>query len=203
MTPDAPPTEDPTPNRPRVRRGLKYALIVTYLAALALVPDWAFLGFRATPMAEDATLEESEAERFRPVSWETLGGFPYEFEVPGALEDASAVALAQRNEQLLPAAVRALDQSSVAVRGYVIPIEIRRGRVTAFILAAKNEIGCCYGDGLAMNQWILVSVPQGEKFPFGEPRLATVMGVLEVGEVVQEGTVMSLYRMNEATVRSG
>ena len=80
---------------------------------------------------------------------------------------------------------------------------ITRGRITEFILTAKNEIGCCFGSGLSMNQWIHVAVQEGRAFdlePFG---IATVLGLLEVGEEVRGGTVMSLYRMREATVGSG
>ncbi len=190
--------------RTRKRRGLKYLVIAGYLLALALVPHLVFLGFRDAPViAGEAELEGQERDAFQSVSWDTLASFPYDFELPGTLEDASPEALAQRNERLIPAQVRALDRLPIAVRGYVIPISIEQGRVTEFILAAKNEIGCCFGDGLSMNQWIHVFVPEGRSFdlqPFG---VATVLGRLEVGEVVEQGTVMSLYRMREATVRSG
>jgi hypothetical protein len=179
-------------------------VIATYLAGLALAPQWVFLGFRSAPaLAGAGELEGKEAERFQPVSWELLAGFPYDFEMPGALEDSSPDALAERNQQLIPPEVRALDRRPIAVRGYVIPITITRGRVTEFILAAKNEIGCCFGDGLSMNQWIHVAVPEGRSFDLDPLSIATVLGLLEVGEKVREGTVLSLYRMHEATVRSG
>ncbi|MEM7412809.1 MAG: hypothetical protein AAF430_21430 [Myxococcota bacterium] len=202
MTGEAPPAAQTRQERPLVRRGFKYALVATYLGWLVFVPEWAFLGFRSGPVAEEATLEQSEAERYPPISWETLGGFPYEFEVPGTLDNMTPAALTERHERLIPSHVRALDRRTVALRGYVIPMVIERGRVTEFILAAKNELGCCFGDGLAMNQWVRVAVPEGEKVEFGKPKLATVLGVLEVGEEVLEGTVMSLYRMHDATVRS-
>jgi hypothetical protein len=123
--------------------------------------------------------------------------------MPGALEDASPDALAERNQRLLPPEVRALDRRPIAVRGYVIPITIMRGRVTEFILAAKNEIGCCFGDGLSMNQWIHVAATEGQSFAVEPLSIATVLGRLEVGEEVRNGTVLSLYRMHVATVRSG
>ncbi len=204
MRQDAPHREDRPRDGRRFPRWLKYALVATYLAGLALVPQWAFLGFRTAPaLAEEARLEGREAERFQPVSWDVLGGFPYEFEMPGALEDASPEALAERNERLIPPEVRALDRRPIAVRGYAIPITIERGRVTEFILAAKNEVGCCFGAGLAMNQWIHVAVPEGRSVDLDPYEIATVLGLLEVGEEVRQGTVLSLYRMREATVGSG
>ncbi len=204
MKQDAPHREDGPRDRRRFRRWLKYALVATYLAGLALVPQWAVLGFRSAPaLAAEAKLDGGEAERFQTVSWDVLGGFPYDFEMPGALEDASPEALAERNERLIPPEVRALDRRLIAVRGYAIPIAITRGRVTEFILAAKNEIGCCFGTGLSMNQWIHVAVPEGRSVDLQPLGIATVLGLLEVGEEVRQGTVLSLYRMRAATVRSG
>ncbi len=204
MTQDAPLREDRPRDRRRLRPWLKVAVVAAYLAGLALVAPWLSLGFRSeAALAEEVKLEAREAKRFQPVSWEVLGGFPYDFEMPGALEDASPEALAERNQRLIPPEVRALDRRPIAVRGYAIPITIERGRVTEFILAAKNEIGCCFGAGLAMNQWIHVAVPEGRSVDLQPLGIATVLGLLEVGEEVRQGTVLSLYRMREATVRSG
>lgn len=191
-------------SRTRIGRGLKYAFVATYLMWLALVPEWATLGLRSTPMlAEEAELDDSDAEHVDTVSWELLGGFSYEFDTPAALEDVSPDVLAQRNERLIPAEVRSLDRRTVAVRGYAIPVVMKNGRTTEFILAAKNELGCCFGDGLSMNQWIHVAAPEGDSFDVTPFAITTVLGVLEVGEDVRMGTVLSLYRMNDATVQSG
>ena len=89
------------------------------------------------------------------------------------------------------------------MRGYVVPITVTRGRITEFVLAAKNELGCCFGSGLSMNQWIHVAVQEGRSFELEPFAIATVLGLREVGEEVRMGTVLSLYRMREATVRSG
>ncbi len=204
MSEEAPNGADSSRKRSRHWRWIKYAVIACYLVGLALIPQWVSFGFRSAPaLAEEAELEGVEAERFQPISWEDLGGFAYEFDTPGMLADASPEALAERHERLIPAEVRALDRRPVAIRGFVLPISIVNGRVSEFILTAKNEMGCCFGDGLSMNQWIHVAVPEGrstELKPFG---IATVLGVLEVGEEVKRGTVLSLYRMNGAAVRPG
>ena len=204
MSHDVPLREDRSREQTRSRRWLKYALIAACLAGLALVPQWVTLGLRSAPvLAGEAELEGKEKGRFQAVSWDLLAGFPYEFEIPGVLEDASPDVLAERNERLIPSEVRALDGRPIAVRGHVIPITITRGRVTEFILAAKNEIGCCFGDGLLMNQWIYVEVPEARAFDLEPFAIATVLGLLDVGEEVREGTVLSLYRMRDVAVRSG
>ncbi|MDJ0868702.1 MAG: DUF3299 domain-containing protein [Myxococcota bacterium] len=204
MSQDAPHSQDGSRERKRYPRWLKYTSIGACLVGLALVPQWLFLGFRDAPaLAGVAEIGDEESESFQPISWEVLGGFPYPFEMPGAIRDMSPEALAERNERLIPPEVRALDRLPIAVRGYVVPITVTRGRITEFVLAAKNELGCCFGSGLSMNQWIHVAVQEGRASdvkPFG---IAKVLGVLEVGEEVRGGTVMSLYRMREATVGSG
>ncbi len=204
MSGEVPHAEGRSRERRRFPRRLKYALIATYLAGLALVPQWATLGLQSAPaLAGEAELEGEEKGRFQAVSWDLLAGFPYEFEMPGALEDASPDVLAERNARLIPVEVRALDGRPIAIRGHVIPIRVTRGRVTEFILAAKNEIGCCFGDGLLMNQWIHVQVAEAQAFDYEPFAIATVLGVLDVGEEVREGTVLSLYRMSDVAVRSG
>ncbi len=204
MSQEAPRGEARPREQTRTRRWLKHLLIVVYMIGLAHVPYWLSVGFPdSQALAEEPELRGAERERFRPVSWDVLGGFPYEFEMPGALEDSSPEALAARNERLIPPEVRALDRLPIAVRGYVIPVTITGGRVTEFILAAKNEIGCCFGSGLSMNQWIHVVAQEGRSFDLEPFEIATVLGLIEVGEEVRKGTVLSLYRMREATVRSG
>jgi len=186
------------------RRGarLRWIVIAVYLIVLATSPRVAFLGLGAAATAGAASLSEDEASRFRAVSWETLGGFPYEFAPPGSLRAATPAELEKRNEEILPASVRTLDGAAVAIRGFVIPLTIRKGRVSEFVLAAKNDIGCCFGDGLAMNQWIVTSVEPGQEFPMKDFMEATALGRLSVGEEIKEGTVFSLYRLRASRIRT-
>ncbi len=194
---------DSTDTRRRIRRGVKYALIGVYLVALATVPQYATLSFGNKPALEGKPqLQTSEEGRYRPLSWDLLAGFLYEFELPGLLEDASAEEVARRSREI-PERVRALNGQQIALRGYVIPTHMEGNRIRAFILAAKNEIGCCFGEGLAMNQWVAVEVDEDADFWIGFFELATVFGELEVGEEIQDGYVMSLYRMSAQRIRKG
>ena len=190
--------------RTRFRRGVKYALIGAYLVALATVPQYATLSFGNQPALEGKPqLEKAEKSRYTPLSWELLAGFPYDFELPGILEGASEEEIARRNREILPEHVRALNGRRIALRGYVIPTHVEGNRIRSFILAAKNEIGCCFGAGLAMNQWVAVEVAADEAFWIDLFELATVFGELQVGEEIQDGYVMSLYRMNAQRIRKG
>ncbi len=204
MSEDAPPTPSERKKPTTAARVVKYVVITTYVVGFLSSPQWLPLMFPETPVVtEQAALDGVEAQDFETISWNRLGGFPYEFEMAGFLDDASPEVLAERNERLIPTEVRALDGQPVAVRGYAIPVSISQGRVTDFILAAKNEIGCCFGAGLAMNQWIHVAVPEGQVFDIEPYEIATILGRLEVGEEVKQGTVLSLYRLRDATARRG
>jgi len=200
--------KDPTNHAPRRRRGdsgwrrARIALIGAYLLGLATIPYAMTLGFSdSSATAGEAELRGEDPGGFRTVSWELLGGFPYEFEMPAALQEASADEIARRQQEILPERIRDLDGASVALRGYVIPTHVERGQIRSFVLAAKNQVGCCFGDGLAMNQWVEVEVPADQEFRSEPFALATVLGRLEVGEEIEHGYVLSLYRLAAQKIR--
>jgi hypothetical protein len=183
------------------RRRSRPVLVAAYVLGLAAFPGAVSLGQSSAPtLSGEATLEGGEQGRFQPLSWQLLAGFVYE--VPGPFEEASAQAIA-RSRASVPERVRALDGKEVALRGYVIPLDTRRGRVTSFVLAASNQIGCCFGDSLAMNEWVAVDVPKGQEFESEPFEIATVLGKLHVGEEVEDGYVMGLYRMVPQKIRKG
>ena len=186
------------------RNHARLARLGACLLAVAAIPcasTHAVQGGGAT--AGIAELGRGEDGRFRTVSWDLLSGFPYDFEIPGMLEQASKEEIARRSREIIPARVRALDGQLIALRGYVIPTEMEGDVVRSFILAAKNEVGCCFGAGLSMNQWVAVEVPEGDGFRCDPFVLATVLGKIEVGEEVEDGWVLSLYRMAAQKIRKG
>lgn len=152
-------------------------------------------------IASAAKLEKGEEGHFEALSWQTLAGFDYQ--LPDPLEEASPDEILRRSKALVPQRIRALDGKDVALRGFVIPLDVERGRITSFVLAATNQIGCCFGDSLFMNEWVIVDVPKGQTFECKPFELATVLGKLHVGEDVQDGFVMSLYRMLAQKIRKG
>jgi hypothetical protein len=181
-----------------VRRWLRPARIATCLVALPALPA---LLPGAVAVAGAARVTGAEESRFQSIGWDVLGGFVYDPVLPDDLLNPSREQLARRAEQVIPPGVRALDGHAIALRGYVIPMEIRNDRVLSFILAAKNQIGCCFGDGLAMNQWVSVDVPQDLAVEADMLEPATVLGELDVGEEIADGYVMSLYRMKAHKIR--
>ena len=81
-------------------------------------PDGTVVHLTERPVA----LGKAELE----VDWELLSSFEYDQPEPEALADKTDAELAQRNRELFPPPVRALDGRRVAIRGHIVPAEIRR-----------------------------------------------------------------------------
>jgi hypothetical protein len=183
-------------------RWTRLALIAAGGLALAALPSAVALGQPVDPSgAAQIHLDPGEERRFQPLSWRLLTSFAYD--IPGLFEEASKEEIARRSEAIVPQQIRALDGKDVALRGYVIPLDTQGTRITSFVLAATNQITCCFGDSLAMNEWVIVDVPEGQEFESEPFEMATVLGRFDVGEDVQDGFVMSLYRMVPEKIRKG
>lgn len=95
----------------------------------------------------------------------------------------------------VPTPVQAMDGARVALRGYAIPLAYEGAQVTELLLAARNDLGCCFGVGMQPTEWVLVrwSPPGIDVPPTTTP--ITVLGRLQVVPETVDGALQSLYRM--------
>jgi hypothetical protein len=185
----------------RVARSLLNFLRVCFIASTAAALPWLL---SAPTAASDLPAAPSGIEGdYAAIDWRLLAGFDYEDPKPGTLKGLDAAALARRNADL-PKKVRALHGKPIALRGYLIPARMdAQGRVSEFMLSAKNDLGCCFGFGVKMNEWVYVTLAPGADPPSDEPlALVTALGSFDVGEEVKNGSVYSLYRMTADRVRA-
>lgn len=103
-------------------------------------------------------------------------------------------------ENKIPPEIRALDGEMVAVSGFMLPIEVRQGKVTNFMLV-RNMLGCCFGVPLELNEWIDVTMAEGQGTRYISDVPIAVRGKLEVGEKSIDGWVLSIYRLQADDVR--
>ena len=89
----------------------------------------------------------TDRDGYRSLTFSELASFPYETDMEGALLPG----------QEIPAEVKALDKSAVALSGYLVPIEYREDKVSGAILV-RNQLLCCFGEEPKLNEWVLVSV---------------------------------------------
>jgi len=94
----------------------------------------------------------------------------------------------------IPEEVRALDGKMVGITGFMNPVRFDREGVSEFLLV-NNILGCCFGATPKMNHWIRARMKEGERAKFYAYDELTVYGELEVSEELEDGYVMSIYRM--------
>ena len=131
----------------------------------------------------------SKAE-YRATSWKELAAFAYKPSVrPGKASATPAP---------IPPGIQGLSGQRLRLAGYMMPIELEGRDVLTFVLV-RDQQACCYGKMPEMNEWVFVRVAKGTT-PMQMDRPIEVDGSFEVGEDIQEGVVVSLYRMTADTI---
>jgi hypothetical protein len=98
-----------------------------------------------------------------------------------------------KNSQI-PERIMALNKKKIIVQGFMVPIEFKRDAVRSFLLV-RNQMMCCFGAMIGMNEWLMVQMDGEKRTSYVQDVPTTVYGELEVGEDIQNGMVMSLYRL--------
>jgi hypothetical protein len=131
-------------------------------------------------------------QEYTPVSFQQLAGFDYD---PFIDQDTPAEPgqAAKRPDQI-PAEVKALSGRKVAVGGFMVPVEIKKGEVKSFLLM-RSQLLCCFGMMVGMNEWVFVQMEEGRSTRFHPDVPLLVYGTIDVGEEIEDGVVVSIYRM--------
>ncbi len=129
---------------------------------------------------------------YTTVGFDTLGSFFYA--IPDMEEPiAGATAETKRKDQI-PAPIKALGGKKVAVKGFMMPLKSEKGAAKTFLLIKDQSI-CCFGRTPRMNEWISVKMTGDRTTRFIGDQAVTVFGKLDVGEEIEQGVVLSIYRM--------
>lgn len=99
----------------------------------------------------------------------------------------------------IPEKIRELNGKKLAMQGFMIPLEVRRNEVKSFLLV-RNTMVCCFGAAASFNEWVYVQLGEGKATKFTPDVLISAYGVFDLGEDIQDGMVMSIYRLNSAEV---
>jgi hypothetical protein len=95
-----------------------------------------------------------------------------------------------------PSDVLALEGQRIAVRGYLLPMDFDQSGISSFFLMARPDQGCCFGSGLAFNEWIDVHWKGKPLLRMDGSVPVIVIGTLSVRPHLEGGVVSSLYRMD-------
>jgi hypothetical protein len=161
----------------------------------------------AAPGAADAG-----RSKYTEVSFALLSGYDYPKSgslqagapaVPAQVDDEQPVEPAPpRPPSKVPENVRAFDGVRVEITGFMNPIEFDGDGVKSFALTAIPG-GCCYGAIPRLNEWVVVQMPGEERAEYAYYDPVTLFGVLSVGELYEDSTVLSLYRMTPDKIDIG
>ena len=128
--------------------------------------------------------------RLPTLDWSTLSGFKYEtYEVLNEVDGGRPFT---RSDDVIPAHVKALDGRRVTVKGFIMPLRLKKGLVTEFLLF-KDQASCCFGPAAKMNHYMRVKMigagfpPPGGLVPY------RAQGVLRVGEINVQGYLTGIY----------
>jgi hypothetical protein len=118
---------------------------------------------------------------YQRINWKLIGGFPY------------------REGVALPVEVTDLNAQSVGVAGFMLTLGDTED-IREFILV-ESLWGCCFGTVPDVNQSIVVRMKGDARIEYTTAPIL-VTGAFEVGEERQAGYVASLYRVEDARVRT-
>jgi hypothetical protein len=99
----------------------------------------------------------------------------------------------------VPAAIQALDGKPVALRGFMMAVEIDESKVKKFLFLSVVP-GCLYCNPPQLHEYIVTTMKTGAKLPAPSDDPLLVKGTLHVHEEVVEGVVASIYQMDAESV---
>jgi hypothetical protein len=162
------------------RRALRLVLTVALVAAVSSASAWAQRGAAAR-----AALE--------PLSFDVLSSFPFR---PPPHDPKTPDGDSELGMEQVPEAVRQLDGRRVAITGFMLPIRVKEGHVTEFLLLRDQSL-CCFGTIPSMNDWIVVKAAGRGVRPLMDVPI-TIGGTLQVRGRFENSYLIGIYHMSDA-----
>jgi len=156
-----------------------------FFTIIGIIAMALYLG--AGESAPSAKIETQSGYKYVDIT--ELDNFAYYTPLPGEKPDPELLA-----KNSIPETVKNLNGSRVTLTGFIMPVSVDDdGNVEEFALNGSYD-RCFYGAPSQINQWIHVKMQPGQYAPFSHSPV-TVSGTFEVGELIEDGEVVSLYRM--------
>jgi hypothetical protein len=140
-------------------------------------------------------------EKYEPVSFETLSA--YQVKVDWQMNPTNSNYDTVKRDGDIPAAVKLLSGKNISVQGYIKPLKQDSNGCVEFLLMRNHGL-CCQTNVPKVNEWIHVRMTRGN-VTYNHEQLFSVRGVLQVGELLGGGNVISIYQLtaDEIAVQSG
>ncbi len=129
---------------------------------------------------------------YLPVGFDRLAGFP--MRLHWVMVDPVRIKGVQKMMDDVPANIKELDESKIAVKGFMLPLKLDNGQVTDFFLL-RTQARCCYGLPIQMNELLTVHMAHGVKSIMDQP--ITIYGRLHIAENHDDtGALTSIYSLD-------
>ena len=136
---------------------------------------------------EVAVLEDGSLD----VSFDRLASF--EYEMPEDLTEEVSGETDGSSDQI-PAGIRDLNEKSIALKGFMLPLKVEEGLVTEMLIM-RDQSMCCYGTVPKINEWVSVKM-EGKGVKPVMDQAVTLFGKLKVGEIRENGYLVGIYEMD-------
>ncbi|HAV60834.1 MAG TPA: hypothetical protein DCY13_00520 [Verrucomicrobiales bacterium] len=141
-----------------------------------------------------AEVIQADGRDYLSVGFDQLASFNFEMTDDLLEAKGDAREITEKTNGQIPPKLRELNQKSVAVKGYMLPLKVEEGAVTEFLLM-RDQSMCCFGTVPKINEWVSVkTIGKGVKPVMDEP--VTIFGKLHVGEMRENGYLVGIYRMD-------
>lgn len=135
------------------------------------------------------------AQEAKNVGFDVLASFQF---VPPTVKAKTEDKDQPKGLEQMPAAVRALDAQRVSVEGFMLPVRVKDGLVSEFLLL-RNQNACCYGQMPALTEWVVVKMAgKGVAATMDIPVVAR--GTLRVGAKYEQGFITGIYYLDAESV---
>lgn len=133
---------------------------------------------------------------FVRAGFDVLSNFKYDtYEV---YDEASGGRPLTKSDDVIPAHIKAYDGKRVVVKGFLMPLRLKKGLVTEFLLY-RDQAACCFGKAAQMNHYMRVTM-KDKGFAPGSMVTHKVYGTLQVGEIYVQGYLTGIYQMTAEKV---
>ena len=130
-----------------------------------------------------------EIDGYKGLTFDKLASFAYEVPLDPV---TNKVELAKLNAQI-PERIKSLNEKPVAIRGFMLPLKVENGLVTE-LLIMRDQSMCCFGTVPKINEWINIRMAGEGVQPIMDQAI-TLMGMLKVGEVLENDYLVGIYEM--------
>lgn len=139
--------------------------------------------------APAAAAEAPVKAGMQEVGFDKLAGFSYVVpEYTGTTPPPSP------DTNQIPATIKAYDGRKVAIKGFMLPLKVKEGKVTELLLM-RDQSMCCFGAVPKINEFLTVKmVGDGTKAVMDQA--VTLVGTLKVGEFSENGYLLGIYQMD-------